>query len=90
MPSEDPRIETTSLHNVARSETAGPLEFVHTTRQKVPSKFMDSEEVRSERAIDLKAKRAGHLGDLRKRLKFVQRLISENASEEEVIQGVDD
>lgn len=56
----------------------------------MPSEFMDSEEVRSERAIDLKAKRAGHLGDLRKRLKFVQRLISENASEEEVIQGVDD
>lgn len=50
---------------------------------------MDSEEVQSGRAIDLKAKRAGHLGDLRKRLKFVQRLISEHAREE-VIQGVDD
>lgn len=89
LPSEDLCIETTSLHHVARSETAGALEFVRTTRQKVLSKFMDSEEVQSGRAIDLKAKRAGHLGDLRKRLKFVQRLISEHASEE-VIQGVDD
>jgi len=51
---------------------------------------MDSEDVRSERAIDLQAKTAGHLGDLRKRLRFLQRLISEHASEGEVIQGVDD
>ena len=56
----------------------------------MPSKLMDSEEVRIERAVDLKAKRAGHLGDVRKRLKFVPGLLSENASEQEVIEGVED
>jgi len=49
---------------------------------------MDAE-VHSKRPIDLKAKRVGHLGGLKRRLKFVQRLISEHASEEDVIQGVD-
>lgn len=33
--------------------------------QIVPSKTIDSEEFRIERAIDLKARRAGHLGDVR-------------------------
>jgi len=51
---------------------------------------MDSEEVRIERAIDLKAKRAGHLGYVRRRLKFVQGLLSEHASEHEVMKGVED
>lgn len=58
-------------------------EFARTTRQKVPCMFMGSEKVRDKRAIDLKAKKAEHLGNLiRKRLKFVQKLISEHASEE--------
>ena len=86
--SEDPRVETTA--HVAPSETADLLESNLTSRQRVPSKLMDSEEVRIERAVDLKAKRAGHLGDVRKRLKFVLGLLSEHASEQEVIEGVED
>jgi len=50
---------------------------------------VDQDEVRIERAIDLKARRAGHLGDVRKRLNFVQSLLSEGASVEEVIQNVE-
>jgi len=86
--SEDPRVETTANY-VPPSETAG-LESNLTSRQRVPSKVMDSEEVRIERAIDLKAKRAGHLGYVRRRLKFVQGLLSEHASEHEVMKGVED
>ena len=59
------------------------------TRQKVPSKAVDQDELRIERAIDMKARRAGHLGDVRKRLNFVQSLLSEGASVEEVIQNVE-
>ena len=59
------------------------------TRQKVPSKAVDQDEVRIQRAIDMKARRAGHLGDVRKRLNFVQSLLSEGASVEEVIQNVE-
>ena len=62
---------------------------VRTTRQKVPSKAVDQDEVRLERAIDMKARRAGHLGDVRKRLNFVQSLLSEGAGVEEVIQSVE-
>ena len=86
--SEDPRVKTTANY-VPPSETAG-LESNPTLRQRVPSKVMDSEEVRIERAIDLKAKRAGHLGYVRRRLKFVQGLLSEHASEHEVMKGVED
>ena len=55
----------------------------------MPSKAVDQDEVRIERAIDMKARRAGHLGDVRKRLNFVQILLSEGASVEEVIQNVE-
>ena len=85
--SEDPRVEITA--NVPPSETAG-LESNITSRQRVPSKAMDSKEVRIERAIDLKANRAGHLGAVRRRLKFVQGLLSEHASEHKVMKGVED
>ena len=71
--SEDPRLETAA--HVAQSETADSSECNITSRQRVPSKLLDSEQVRIERAIDLKAKREGHLGDVRKRLKFVQGLL---------------
>ena len=37
-------------------------EFVASKRQIVPSKIIDLEEFRIERAIDLKVRRAGHLG----------------------------
>ena len=85
--SEDPCVETTANY-VPPSKTAG-LESNLTSRQRVPSKVMDSEEVRIERAIDLKAKRAGHLGDvMRRRLKFVQGLLFEHASKHEVMKGV--
>ena len=57
---------------------------------RVLSKLLDSEKVRIERAIDLRAKRAGHLGDERKRLKFFHGLLSEDTSEQGVIQGVVD
>ena len=55
----------------------------------MPSKAVDQDEVRIERAIEMKARRAGHLGDVRKRLNFVQSLLSEGASVEEVIQNVE-
>ena len=58
-------------------------------RQKVPSKAVDQDEVRIERAIDMKARRAGHLGEVRKRLNFVESLLSEGASVEEVIHNVE-
>ena len=58
------------------------------TRQKVPSKAVDQDEVRIKRAIDMKTRGAGHLGDVRKGLNFVQSLLSEGASVEEGIQSV--
>ena len=67
LPSEGPRHENTiSSHQVTKSEKADSRsEFVASKRQIVPSKTIDSEEFRIERAIDLKASRAGHLGDVR-------------------------
>ena len=59
-------------------------------RQIVPSKTIDSEEFRIERAIDLKARRAGHLGDVTKKLNLVQDLLAGGAIEEEVLRSVDD
>ena len=44
----------------------------------------------TERAIDLKARRAGHLGDVTKRLNSVRDLIAGGASKEEIFQSVDD
>ena len=79
----------TSSHHVASSANVADSLFVRTTRQKVPSKAVDQDEVRIERAIDMKARRAGHLGDVRKRLNFVQSLLSKGASVEEVIQNVE-
>ena len=86
--SEDPCVETAA--HVAQSGTVDSSECNITSRQRVPSKLLDSEEVRIERAIDLKVKRAGHLGDVRKRLKFFQGLLSEHTSKQGVIQGVID
>ena len=67
LPSEGPRHENTiSSHQVTQSEKADSRsELVASKRQIVPSKTIDSEEFRIERAIDLKARRAGHLGDVR-------------------------
>ena len=79
----------TSSHHVASSANVADSLFVRTTRQKVPLKAVDQDEVRIERAIDMKARRAGHLGDVRKRLNFVQSLLSKGASVEEVIQNVE-
>ena len=86
--SEGFHVETAA--RVTQSGMADSSECDSTLRQRVPSKLQDLEEVRTERAIDLKAKRAGHLGDVRKRLKFVQGLLSEHASEQEVIQDIED
>ena len=61
LPSEGPRQENTiSSHQVTQSEKADSRnsEFVASKRQIVPSKTIDSEEFRIERAIDLKARRA--------------------------------
>ena len=79
----------TSSHHVASSANMADSICVRTTRQKVPSKAVDQDEVGIERAIDMKTRRAGHLGDVRKRLTFVQSLLSEGASVEEVIQNVE-
>ena len=77
-PSEGP-------HQVAQSERADSRsEFVASKRQVVPSKIIDSEEFRIERATDLKARRAGHLGDVTKKLNLVQDLLARGASEKEI------
>ena len=92
LPSEGPRQENTiSSHQVTQSEKADSRsEFVASKRQIVPSKTIDSEEFRIERAIDLKARRAGHLGDVTKKLNLVQDLLAGGAIEEEVLRSVDD
>ena len=56
----------------------------------VPSKIIDSEEFRIERAIDLKTRRAGHLGDATKELNLVKDLLAGGASEEEIFRSVYD
>ena len=55
----------------------------------MPSKALGQDEVRIESAIEMKARRARHLGDVRKKLNLVQSLLSEGASVEEVIQNVE-
>ena len=55
----------------------------------MPSKAVDQDEVRIKRAIDMKARRAGHLGDVQKRFSFVQSPLSEGASGEEVIENME-
>ena len=57
-------------------------------RRIVPSKIIDSEEFMSERAIDVKARRVGHLGDVTKRLNSLRDLIAGGASKEETFQSV--
>ena len=52
------REDTASLHHVTQSETAGLFELEPTTRQRAPSKILNSDEVRIEKAIKLKARRA--------------------------------
>ena len=79
----------TSSHHVASSVNIADSLCVCTMRQKVPSKAVDQDEVRIERAIDMKARRVGNLGDVLKRLNFVPSLLSEGASVEEVIQNVE-
>ena len=79
----------TSSHHVASSANMADSLCARTTRQKVPSKAVDQDEVRIERATDMKARKAGHLGDVRKRLNFVHSLLSEGAGVEEVIQNVE-
>ena len=86
LPSSD---KITSLHHVSSSDNMADSLCFSTTRQKVPSKAVDQDEVRIERAIDMKARRAGHLGEVRKRLNFVESLLSEGASVEEVIHNVE-
>ena len=86
LPSSDIIIRS---HHVSSSENMTDSLCFRPTRQKVPSKAVDQDEVRIERAIDMKARRAGHLGDVRKRLNFVQSLLSGGASVEEVIQNVE-
>ena len=54
----------TSSHLVASSANIADSLCVRTTRQKVPSKAVDQDEVGIERAIDLNRRRAGHLGDV--------------------------
>ena len=49
-------------------------------RRIVPSKIIDSEEFMSERAIDVKARRAGYLRDITKRLNSVRDLIAGGAT----------
>ena len=90
--SEEPRQENAiSSHEVTQSEKAeSRSEFVASKRRIVPSRIIDSEEFMTERAIDLKARRAGHLGDVTKRLNSVRDLIAGGASKEEIFQSVDD
>ena len=64
LPSKRTRQENSiSSHQVTQSEKADSRsEFVASKRQIVPSKIIDLEGFRIERAIDLKVRRAGHLG----------------------------
>ena len=78
-----------SSHHVSSAENMTDSLCFHPTRQKVPSKAVDQDEVRIERVIDMKVRRAGHLGDVRKRLNFVQSLLSKGVSVEEVIQNME-
>ena len=80
--SEEPRQENTiSSHQVTQSEKEDSRsEFVASKRRIVPSRIINSEEFVAERAIDLKARRAGHLGDVTKRLNSVRDLIAGGAS----------
>ena len=91
-PSEGPRQENNiSSHQVTQSKKADSRsEFVVSKRQIVPSKIIDSVEFRIQRAIDLKARKAGHLGDVTKKLNLVQDLLAGGASEEEILRSVDD
>ena len=88
---EEPRQEnTTSSHQVTQSEKADSRSgFVASKRRIVPSRIINSEEFMAERAIDLKVRRAGHLGDVTKRPNSVRDLIAGGASKEEVFQSVD-
>ena len=52
--SEDPHVETAA--HVARSRMADSSEYNSTFFLRVPSKLLDSEEVRIERTIDLRRK----------------------------------
>ena len=76
--SEGPRQENTiSSNQVTQSEKADSRsEFVARKRQIVPSKIIDSEQFRIERAIDLKARRAERLGDVTKKVNLVQDLLT--------------
>ena len=76
-PSKGPCPENTiSSHQVAQSKKADSRsEFVASKRQTVLSKIIDSEELRIESGIDLKARRAGHLRDVMKKLNLIQDLL---------------
>ena len=70
LPSEGPRQENAiSSHQVAQSEKADSRsEFVASKRHLIVLlKIINSEEFRTERVIDLNARRAGHLGDTTKK-----------------------
>ena len=53
-----------------------PSDISRPTRTKVPSKTLNEEEVNAERAVHAKHQRAGHVGELRKRRKVMQDLIT--------------
>ena len=55
----------------------------------MPSKIIDSEEFRIERAIDLKTRTAGQLGDATKELNLVKDLLAGGASQEEIFRAYD-
>ena len=84
--SEGARQENTiSSHQVAQSEKVDSRsEFMASKRQIVLSKIIDSQEFRIERAIDVKAGRAGNLEDVTKKSNLVQDLLARRASEEEI------
>ena len=92
LPRERPSQENAiSSHQVTQSEKAySRSEIGASERQIVPSKIIDSEELRIARVIDLKTRRAGHLGDATKELNLVQDLLAGGASEEEIFRSVDD
>lgn len=44
-------------------------------------KAISDESIRREKAVQLKCQRAGHLGDVRRKLRQVQKLIQDNSRE---------
>lgn len=60
------------------------LTFVDGARPRVPSRYLYEPEVRVEKAVDLKRRRAGHLGDVTTKMRRARELMEKGVKEEEL------